>query len=232
MLVRILAIIIVLLLAIPSFAQSEFGLRLSAGRIKLKGDQIETQDLAMRADFGLRLGAFYQFALKKDVRLQIGVSYMEYKGTLQTLDTLFQIAPLPGGPPGRIPVIIETEWRDSLNLTIQAIEFPFTLNVISNNDRWEFASGLVATFPINVTREDLNGTKEVDDEFSTLNTSIIFSTAYVIPLGRNSIKIAITYSQGLLNISKSNEVSTGELSRIKPTSLNLGLVWAYQTRKM
>jgi len=109
---------------------------------------------------------------------------------------------------------------DSVDININFAVLPVLANIISNNKRWYFSSGL--EFGFLISNSASSGLEDVDitDQTNKFNLAVNFGLTYKIPIGNPFLFFSARYSQGLVNISNVPDANS-LIPRIKSTGLQL-----------
>jgi hypothetical protein len=117
---------------------------------------------------------------------------------------------------------VDNLYQDSLTIDINAFVLPILINIISNNKRFYFSSGLEFGYQLQTTASSSNDNIDISEEVNKFNLSVNFGLTYLIPIGKPFLFLEARYSQGLINLTNSqNEESY--VPRIKTSGLQLRL---------
>ncbi len=203
---------------LPAQAQNELSFHVGLGNTKLRGDWTKIEDLVFSGSRGLSAGVNYSLQLNEDMYLGFGPVFKRIRGKLQTIDTLLSISPAISGPAGQ--VIVSTELRDSIDIKLDYITLPVLLNVITDNKKFHFFSGLEVGFPVKQILD--NGEENIEfDEINNVNLSITFGMGYRIHVGLNHFDVNLSYTQGIVNIVETGENDT--VPRVKSVDVRLSV---------
>ncbi len=196
------------------------------GNTKLRGDQPKIKDMVFSGAAGFSAGVNYSLQLKKDMYLGFGSVYKRLRGKLQTIDTLLSVIPANLVPAGQ--VIVTTELRDSIDVKLDYITLPVWLDVISDNRKFHFFSGLEAGIPVKQILD--NGEENIEfDEINDVNLSIIFGMGYRIQVGQNHLDVNLSYLQGIVNIVETGVNET--IPRVKSVDVRLSVGYSIPIAK-
>jgi len=186
-------------------AQSYLGIHIGVNSGKFSGDSPRNFQYAGKLQY--LAGIDFYLRLKKDLFISFSPSYIKSGSKLQY--------------PYENIEEETTEYRDSIDLKLDIFSIPIYLNIISDNDRWQFAGGFELGFPMRLLAN--NSAKEIDitEEINDVSVSMIFGLGYRIPIERSYLIINLGYSQGLTNLTNNLEDPDSYMPRIRFTSFRL-----------
>jgi len=190
-------------------AQSYIGVHFGVNSGKFSGDSPRKFVYAGKRQFNA--GFDLSIKLKKDLYLSFAPNYFRSGSKLQYPHENLEEE--------------KTEYRDSIDLKLQMFTMPVYLNIISDNDRWQFLGGFEIGFPAKLLAD--NSVDEIDltGEINDVFVSMIFGLGYRIPIERSYLTINIGYSQGLTNLAKDLEDPESLMPRIRVTSYRLNIAY-------
>ena len=213
---------IFLFLLISSFngqAQFELGLNAGINRAKIQGDRLDLNGLKPVPSLGYHANIDFYYGIRSDIFLGIALSYHYLGMKLQTLDTIFEISPFSTGGQN---VIIKTELKDSVKIKIDYLALPVSLHVISDNEKFQFDTGIILGFPVKSEYDNGESTVAID-YLKNMNISAIFAIGYRLPIYDRRLSINVFYSQGLINIRKQKETFNDDQKRLKTVDVGVSL---------
>jgi hypothetical protein len=195
------------LISAEAFGQSYLGVHAGIDFGKLSGDSPSQFKYASSSN--LAFGLSYDFQLKEDIFLGLGVSYLNSDSKLKYPKEVDE----------------QTVYEDSINLDFQLLTIPVLLKLISDNKKFEFSGGFEMIFPTKFTADNSADKVDVMDEFNRVNFSMIFGIGYRIPIKKSLLVINLSYSQGLTNLANNLEDPDSLFPRIRLTSFRLAAGW-------
>ena len=114
-----------------------------------------------------------------------------------------------------------TEYRDSIDLKLRMFSLPVLLNIISNNNRWQFLGGIDIGIPFDLIADNSAVEKDLSGEINDVFVSMVFGLGYRIPIERSYLIINLGYSQGLTNLANNLDDPDSYMPRIRFTSYRL-----------
>jgi len=101
------------------------------------------------------------------------------------------------------------------------LTLPIHLNIISENDKWQYIGGFELGFPVQAVADNASEEIDITDEFNSVMVSMIFGVGYRIPIAESYLAINLGYSQGLTNLARNLEDPDTYMPRIRFTSFRL-----------
>lgn len=196
----------------PIQAQPNVGLYAGLNNVSLSGDT--PNQAKYKGKQGGTFGANIDFRLTEEVLLSFQPGYKSSNMGLQYLDDA------------------TNTYKDSIDLNIQSAVLPILVNVITDNKKWYFTSGVEIAALISSTATIIDSGEEInlDADTNDFNLSINFGVTYLIHFGKPFMTIGARYSQGLLNLTNA-ESSDSYVPRIKTSGLHLQIGFQYPLNK-
>ncbi len=110
------------------------------------------------------------------------------------------------------------KYIDSIDITLNYLILPVMINIISNNQRFYFNSGIEIGLLTKASAYNGAETVDLQLEVNEINVTANFGLTYLIPIGKPFLFLDLRYSQGLINISNSGNNSSF-VPRIKTSGL-------------
>ncbi len=110
------------------------------------------------------------------------------------------------------------KYIDSIDITLNYLILPVMINIISNNQRFYFNSGIEIGLLTKASAYNGAETVDLQLEVNEINVTANFGLTYLIPIGKPFLFFDLRYSQGLINISNSCNNSSF-VPRIKTSRL-------------
>lgn len=189
-------------------AQSYFGIHAGINSGKFSGDA--PRSFIYKGLLQFNAGFDFNIKLKKDIYLAVSPNYLRSGSRLQ----------YPYENEEEIK-----EYRDSIKLKIQVLTLPIHLNIISENDKWQYIGGFELGFPVQAVADNTSREIDISDEFNSVMVSMIFGVGYRIPIAESYLAINLGYSQGLTNLAKNLEDPESYMPRIRFTSFRLTTIY-------
>jgi hypothetical protein len=187
------------------YAQSYIGFHAGVNSGKFSGDA--PRNFIYKGLIQFNTGFDFNIKLKKDLYLAISPNYLRSGSRLQY-------------PYENEEEEIQ-EYRDSINLKVQMLTLPIHLNIISENDKWQYIGGFEIGFPVQALADNTSEEIDISDEFNSVMVSMIFGIGYRIPIKASYLTINLGYSQGLTNLASNLEDPDTYMPRIRFTSFRL-----------
>ena len=123
-------------------------------------------------------------------------------------------------------------YKDSIDIHLRAVALPVQVNVITDNKKWYFTSGIEFASIISNTATIVDTGEEIDLDAETndYNISINFGVTYLIYIGKPFVTIGARYSQGLVNVANARSTDS-YVPRIKTNGLQLRIGVQYPLNK-
>ncbi len=116
-------------------------------------------------------------------------------------------------------------YKDSIDLIMQIIDLPVVIKIISNNKKYQFSSGIKASFPLSLIADNSVTETEITNETKTANFSMLFGIGYRIPIQRSLLVIDLVYAQGLTNLASNQDIDDSYIPRIRYRTFSLTAGW-------
>ncbi len=110
------------------------------------------------------------------------------------------------------------KYIDSIDISLNYLILPVMINIISNNQRFYFNSGIEVGLLTKASAYNGAETVDLQSEINEVNVTANFGLTYLIPIGKPFLFFDLRYSQGLINISYSGNNSS-YVPRIKSSGL-------------
>lgn len=121
------------------------------------------------------------------------------------------------------------KYVDSAELKLSHATLPVMVNIISNNQKWYFTSGIEVGY-LTGSRAVVDGSEiDLSSSSNNLSLSLNFGILRKIPLGVPFAFIGVRYAQGLTNIT--NDPIHGYVPRIKTSGLQLRVGMQYPLKQ-
>jgi hypothetical protein len=78
---------------------------------------------------------------------------------------------------------------------------PVEIQIISNNQRFYFSSGLEFSTLLKAETTIESNTEDISNEVNEFNLFLNYGITYLIPVGKPSLFVEARYSQGLINMT-------------------------------
>ncbi len=197
----VLVILLFLVSVVKLCAQPNLGLYFGLNNSTLSGDAPE--DSKYTSNPGVLLGLNIDFKITEEVLLSFQPGFAQAGAKLAYVDS-------------------DNLYQDSLTIDIDALVLPVLINIISDNKRFYFSSGLEFGYQLQSTASTSSDNIDISEELNKFNLSVNFGLSYLIPIGKTFLFIEARYSQGLINLTNSqNEDSF--VPRVKTSGLKLRL---------
>ncbi|MCV9387544.1 PorT family protein [Reichenbachiella ulvae] len=210
-------IICVLLFAYQASAQEKINLGIFAGSVtnKFVGDR--TSDVAeVRFQFGnaYQYGIMVDYGLKSDVYLAFTPSFKLSKGNLQEINPDYVLNS-------------DQSFITTKNISLHYLSLPLELKLISDNQHWQFFTGLIYNQLLSAKGKNTrtNETSDLSQAIKNYNFSAMVGLGYRLHIFKQLITLDLRYTQGLINISEGEQQNTQNLPRLKTTSVESRLTW-------
>jgi len=197
------------LFATGAIAQSYFGFHTGINSGKFSGDS--PRNFIYKGLLQFNAGFDFDIKLKKDLYLAVSPNYLRSGSRLQY--------------PYENEEEEIKEYRDSIKLKIQMLTLPIHLNIISENDKWQYIGGFELGFPVQALADNTSKEIDISDEFNSVMVSMIFGVGYRIPIAESYLAINLGYSQGLTNLARNLEDPESYMPRIRFTSFRLTTIY-------
>jgi hypothetical protein len=181
-------------------AQPNLGLYLGLNNARLSGDA--PKNSKYETNSGLLLGLNVDFKITEEVLLSFQPGYAQAGAKLAYKDS------------------VDNLYQDSLTIDINAFVLPLLFNIISNNKRFYFSSGLEFAYQLESTASSSSNTIELSEELNEINVSVNFGLSYIISIGKPFLFIEARYSQGLINVTDSL-IGDSSVPRVKTSGMQL-----------
>ena len=198
-----------ILLAKGTIAQSYLGFHAGINSGKFSGDS--PRNFIYKGLLQFNAGFDFDIKLKKDLYLAVSPNYLRSGSRLQY--------------PYENEEEEIKEYRDSIKLKIQMLTLPIHLNIISENDKWQYIGGFELGFPVQALADNTSKEIDISDEFNSVMVSMIFGVGYRIPIAESYLAINLGYSQGLTNLARNLEDPESYMPRIRFTSFRLTTIY-------
>ena len=199
----------ILLLTEGLYAQSYFGMHLGINSSKFSGDS--PRKFQYVGKFQYQAGLDFNLKLKKDLFLSLSPTYINSGSKLQyPFENIEEET---------------SEYRDSIDLKLRMFSLPVFLNIISDNDRWQFLGGFDIGFPIDLLADNSVAEKDLSGEINDVLVSMVFGLGYRIPIDKTYLAINLGYSQGLTNLANNLDDPDSYMPRIRITSYRLSVLY-------
>ncbi len=190
-------------------AQSYVGVHFGVNSGKFSGDSPRKFNYVGKNQYNA--GIDFNLRLKKDLFLSVSPSYARSGSVLQY-------------PYENIEEEIK-EYRDSIDLKLDMFTLPFYLNIISDNDRWQFLGGIELGFPLSLVADDSADEIDLTGEINDVFVGMFFGVGYRIPIERSYLTINLGYSQGLTNLANNLNDPDSLMPRIRITRYSITTVY-------
>ena len=193
-----------------SKAQPNIGLYLGLNNASISGDTPDNGKYSGKQ--GGAFGVNIDFKITNEVLLSFQPGFNTSNVSLSYLDDSTNI------------------YQDSIDINFKAASLPVVINVITDNKKWYFSSGIDFAKIISSTAANIDNGAKSDINTSNYNISINFGVTYLIHLGNPFITIGARYSQGLTNLTNTT-VPDSFTPRIKASGIQLRLGIQYPLNK-
>ena len=201
---------IFLLSQIPSNAQPNIGLYFGLNNASVSGD---TPDNAKyNGKQGGTFGANIDIKITNEVLLSFQPGISTSNVSLLYLDDSTNV------------------YKDSIDIQFKAAVLPVVINVITDNKKWYFSSGIDFARIVSSTATNIDNGAASDIPVSNYNISINFGITYLIHIGDPFITIGARYAQGLTNLTNTT-IPDSFAPRIKASGIQLRLGIQYPLNK-
>jgi hypothetical protein len=195
----------ILLLTEGLYAQSYIGMHFGINSSKFSGDSPRKFQYVRK--FQYQAGLDFHIRLKEDLFLSFSPTYINSGSKLQyPFENIEEET---------------TEYRDSIDLKLRMFSLPVLLNIISNNNRWQFLGGIDIGIPFDLIADNSAAEKDLSGEINDVFVSMVFGLGYRIPIDRTYLIINLGYSQGLTNLANNLDDPDSYMPRIRFTSYRL-----------
>ena len=92
-------------------------------------------------------------------------------------------------------------YEDSISFNFNYFQLPVEINIISNNQRFYFSSGLEFSYLLKAETTVSSSTEDISEEVNQFNLFINYGLTYLIPMGKPILFIDARYAQGLTNMT-------------------------------
>lgn len=132
-----------------------------------------------------------------------------------------------GGSKLQYPKEVDGEqvYEDSINLLLQVVNLPVVIKIISNNGKYQFSGGFMASVPISLSADNNVRENDITDQLNGAAFSMLFGIGYRIPIERSLLVIDLVYAQGLTNLANNIENPDTYLPRIRYSTFSLTAGW-------
>lgn len=198
-LLKLLPAIVLLLCIHGASAQLYIGAHTGLYSGNFSGDAPLKSQYSPKATF--TVGLSFDIKLKEDVYLGIYPGYVNAGSTLQ-----FEYLNVEEE---------EIEYRDSISLDFEVFALPIVMQVISNNQRWQFGGGFEFAIPLSLSADNGETQKDIKNQINDFSFNMLFGLGYRIPIKKSLLVIGLSYSQGLSNIASNLDEPDTELPRVR-----------------
>lgn len=198
-LLKLLLLLVVLLGIHKANAQVYLGAHTGIYSGNFSGDAPLRSQYSPKATF--TFGLSFDVKVKEDVYIGIYPGYVNAGSTLQ-----FEFLNVEEE---------EIEYRDSIDLDFEVFALPIMMQVISNNQRWQFGGGFEFAIPLSLSADNGETKKDVKNQINDFSFNMLFGLGYRIPIKKSFLVIGLSYSQGLSNIASNLDDPDTELPRVR-----------------
>ena len=92
-------------------------------------------------------------------------------------------------------------YEDSVSFNFNYFQLPVEINIISNNKRFYFSSGLEFSNLLKAETTISSNTEDISEEVNKFNLFINYGLTYLIPIGKPFLFIDARYAQGITNMT-------------------------------
>lgn len=192
--------------SLSAIAQSYIGVYAGLNSGKFSGDAPPNFKYGSKLQYSA--GIVFDLRIKDDVFISFAPSYLATGSKLQ------------------YPIINEDdeqEYVDSIELKIQLFTLPIVLQIISDNEKFQFTGGFEAAFPMRLIAYNGDVEQDITNDVNDVGVNMIFGIGYRIPIDKSIMVINMAYSQGLTNLAKNLDADDSYLPRVRLTSLRLSV---------
>lgn len=198
------------------YSQVSIGIMGGVTSINLVGDPVAIN--VYNPHVGWNASSVIDIDLAHDVFISIRPGVIYGYGRVQTTDTI------------DLPFNKQLIYRDSVNISIGSFNTPILLKVITDNERFQFTSGIEIGYLVQATWNNGNEKIDIRSHLKNFNSSITFGLGYRLPVKQSWIAFELSYSQGIVNQSRP-EIDIELLNRLKTSSLRLTVAWTFPVSK-
>ena len=193
--------------ATVAVSQSYIGPQIGLVSGKLTGDSPPNSVYSSKIQY--TVGLNFDLRLKDDLFLAFSPGYAK------------------GGSKLQYPKEVDGEqvYEDSINLLLQVVNLPVVIKIISNNGKYQFSGGFMASVPISLSADNNVRENDITDQLNGAAFSMLFGIGYRIPIERSLLVIDLVYAQGLTNLANNIENPDSYLPRIRYSTFSLTTGW-------
>lgn len=193
--------------ATVAVSQSYIGPQIGLVSGKLTGDSPPNSVYSSKIQY--TVGLNFDLRLKDDLFLAFSPGYAK------------------GGSKLQYPKEVDGEqvYEDSINLLLQVVNLPVVIKIISNNGKYQFSGGFMASVPISLSADNNVRENDITDQLNGAAFSMLFGIGYRIPIERSLLVIDLVYAQGLTNLANNIENPDTYLPRIRYSTFSLTAGW-------
>ena len=176
------------LLAVPGHGQVTLGVQGGFNRTNLSGDAIDGTKFTSRR--GYVVGAVVEFGLTSDVKLSLQPMWQQRGANIA-----FKVPAEEPNEPN------DTEWRDSLDVTLGYLSLPILLKVTAISGRTYVTGGVNVGYLANATLSDGTTDDDISSVFLSYDVSAVFGFGVAFPIGRPQLTVEARYEQSITNVA-------------------------------
>jgi hypothetical protein len=203
----LLPFVLLTVLAFKAASQSYIGPQIGLVSGKFAGDSPPDFVYSSKLQYSVALN--FDLRLKDDLFLAFGPGYAK------------------GGSKLQYPKEVDGEqvYEDSINLILQIVNLPLVLKIISNNKKYQFSGGFMASVPKSLIADNSVNRIEIEEQVKNIGFSMLFGIGYRIPMERSLLVIDLVYAQGLTNFANNIDNPESYLPRIRYSTFSLTTGW-------
>jgi len=182
-------------------AQLEVGAHLGINSGNLYGDS--PVDFKYQSKIGAAFGVILNIPLTEDVRLSIQPGLLQHHSNIAYKDK-------EAG-----------EVRDSITVKMSYVRIPVLMQVLSNSEKWQFSAGLDAQFATSQKASTDIDEVDLSEDLSSFNLAVVFGLGRRIPIGKSILTVDLHFTQGIQNITNTEQPETSLVPRVKTSGVQL-----------
>lgn len=190
----IILLVFFLFFANGSLAQPKIGIQAGTNSLNVSGDK--PSNSKFKSGGGYQFGLSANFSIAKDVWISFQPGIINTDVNLQFKDRATNL------------------YEDSVGFSFSYFEIPVQFQILTNNQRFYFSSGLEFSNLLRAESRVENNNQDIMDEVNGFNLFLNYGVSYLIPVGKPILFIEARYSTGLVNMTNTREESS-YIPRIK-----------------